>query len=44
MMSWSHGPSGRWGIFALLCSWHVLGTPQALCKWHTACCGLAASS
>lgn len=32
VMSWSHGPSGRRGIFALVCAWHVLGTPQVLCK------------
>ena len=40
VMSWSQGPSGRRAIFALVCAWHVLGTPQVLCKWHTACRGL----
>lgn len=39
----SPGASGRWGVFALVCAWHVAGTPQA-CDLHLEGRGLATSS
>ena len=39
----SRGPSGRWGVFALVCAWHVAGTPR-VCELHPEGRDLATSS